>query len=51
MLRSVCLPALDLSCEFYDGLGWGAINTKIIKYLDYIDRKFGTWYAPLSYAA
>lgn len=51
MLRSVCLPALDLSCEFYDGLGWDAINTKIIKYLDYIDRKFGTWYAPLSYVA
>ena len=51
MLRAVRLPALDLSEEFHDNPAWNVINSKIIKYLDYIDRKFGTWYAPLSYAA
>ena len=48
MLRTASLPTLDLAADFRDNLGWQSINNKVIKYLDYIDRRFGTWYAPMA---
>ena len=47
MLRTAGLPELNLQRRFteYDA---EAINSDVESYLKYIDRKFGTWYAPMA---
>lgn len=46
MLRSSNLPELNLERRFTGTLDSNGIINDIDGYLRYIDRRFGTWYAP-----